>query len=182
MNRRTLLLLAAAAALGAAGFSGSRETFSGVTPFKAQASQPKPASGANEAPDFTLTDANGKTVTLSDYRGKKVVILDFWATWCGPCRATMPLIQSYYEKNKKNVEVLGIDEQEDAARVNAFIAQTKYTYRILLDKDGKVESTYRVYGIPTLFVIDKDGDLRHKSVGYRPDMEAQLTEIIAPLL
>ncbi len=179
MKRRGLLpALALLACTGAALGLSFAPT---VKPFKAQASKPKPAGGANEAPDFTLTDVDGKTVNLSDYRGKKVVILDFWATWCGPCRAAMPLIQSYYEKNKGKVEVLSINEQETPDRVAAFIKQTGYTYRVLLDRDGKVESAYRVYGIPTLFVVDKDGDLRHKSVGYRPDLEQQLTEIITPL-
>jgi len=179
---KTRVAILAVSLLAASGMSNGRDIYPGVHPFKAQASKAKPAGGANEAPDFTLTDVDGKTVNLSDYRGKKVVILDFWATWCGPCRAAMPLIQSFYEKNKKNVEVLSINEQETAERVAAFIKQTGYTYRVLLDKDGKVESNYRVYGIPTLFVIDKEGDLRHKSVGYRPDLEQQLTEIINPLI
>jgi len=175
-------LVLSACLLAVAGLSLGWDSSPGVRPFKAQASKAKPAGGANEAPDFTLTDVDGKTVNLSDYRGKKVVILDFWATWCGPCRAAMPLIQSFYEKNKKHVEVLSINEQETAERVAAFIKQTGYTYRVLLDKDGKVESSYRVYGIPTLFVIDKEGDLRHKSVGYRADLEQQLGEIIKPLI
>lgn len=180
MKRPVLVL--AGSLIAVAGLSRGWGVLPDVHPFKAQASKPKPEGGANEAPDFTLTDSNGKTVSLSDYRGKKVVILDFWATWCGPCRAAMPLIQSFYDKNKKNVEVLSINEQESSDRVNAFLKQTGYTYRVLLDKDGKVESSYRVYGIPTLFVVDKDGDLRHKSVGYRPDLEQQLTEIITPLI
>jgi len=180
MKRPVLVL--AASLIAVAGLSRGWGVVQDVRPFKAQASKAKPEGGANEAPDFTLTDSNGKTVSLSDYRGKKVVILDFWATWCGPCRAAMPLIQSFYDKNKKNVEVLSINEQESSDRVNAFLKQTGYTYRVLLDKDGKVESSYRVYGIPTLFVVDKDGDLRHKSVGYRPDLEQQLTEIITPLI
>ena len=142
-------------------------------PVKAQASKPK-STGAPPAPEFALKDLDGKTVSLKDYYGKKIVILDFWATWCGPCRGSMPLLQKYWEANKAKVEVLSINEQEGDARVRAFAQQQGYRFRILLDLDGSVQATYRVNGIPTLYVIDKAGEVRYKHVGYRPDLDTHL--------
>ncbi len=154
-------------------------------PANAQGTKPKQGGGAPNtvpAPDFTLKDLDGKSVTLSSYRGKKVVVIDFWATWCGPCRFTMPLLQKFHDRNKGKIEVLSIDQQEDPAKVAAFIKNAGYTFRVLIDPDNGVSSQYRVYGIPTLFVIDKSGGLAYKHVGARADLDTHLEQIIAPLL
>lgn len=152
----------------------------GVGLFRAQASQPKDA--ANQAKDFTLKDLEGKSVSLSDFRRKKVVILDFWATWCGPCRAAMPSLMSYQAKHEKDVKVFSINQLEDAGRVGAFVKNNALSLHVLLDADGAVSSAYRVFGIPTLYVVDKEGVLRAKHVGFRPDLEAYLEQVISPLL
>jgi thiol-disulfide isomerase/thioredoxin len=152
-----------------------------AAPSPMQGSQPKDKA-AVPAPDFTLADLDGKQVALSGFRGKKVVIIDFWATWCGPCRMTMPALHSYAQKNKKTVEVLSIDQQEDPRRVAEFINAQSYSgLHVLLDRDGAVSQAYRVYGIPTLFVIDKQGLLRHKFMGYRPDLEQYIAQVISQL-
>jgi thiol-disulfide isomerase/thioredoxin len=126
--------------------------------------------------DFTLRGLDGKTVTLSDLKGK-VVVLDFWATWCGPCKASFPALQKLYEKYKDNskIVILALDtwervagaEREDA--VKKFIADNKYTFPVLYD-EGFVEK-YGVEGIPTKFVIDKKGMIQFKSVGYYSDQK-----------
>jgi len=174
--KRTLLLAGVLLALVAA---------AARTPARAQASKQKPAGGGSTAPapEFTMKDLDGKTVSLADFRGKKVVVIDFWATWCGPCRGTMPLLEKYWQKYKnKKVMVLSINEQEAPDRVKAFVERTGYTFQVLLDSDGSVQSAYRVYGLPTMYVIDKEGNLRMKHVGYRPDLDTYLESVINPLL
>lgn len=146
----------------------------------AQATQPKTA---GTAPDFTLRDLDGRHVTLSDYRERQIVILDFWATWCGPCIMSMPVIDRVASRHQKDVKVLSINQRETADRVREF-ADSKLSKapHILLDLDGGVSTMYRVYGIPMLFVIDKQGVVRHRLTGYRPDLEAYLESAIEPLL
>ena len=126
--------------------------------------------------DFTLKGLDGKSVTLSDLKGK-VVVLDFWATWCGPCKASFPALQRIYEKYKENpnVVILALDTWERMAgaereeEVKKFIADNKYTFPVLYD-DGFVER-YGVEGIPTKFVIDKKGMIQFKSVGFYSDQK-----------
>jgi peroxiredoxin len=149
-------------------------------PVPMQGSQP--ADNPNAAKDFTLKDLTGHDVTLSSFRGKKVVIMDFWATWCGPCRMAMPSLARYWEKHKEQVEVLMINQGEAPERVKAFVDSTKLPMRVLLDRDGSVSRAYRVYGIPTTFIVDKEGVLRARHTGFDPNMEAKLEEEIAPLL
>lgn len=142
-----------------------------------QTTKPK---GAKLAHDFTLKNLDGKQVSLSDYRGKKVVILDFWATWCGPCRMTMPALQSFGQKHSKTVEVLSINQMEDPARVAAYIKSQSYTsLHVLLDRDGSVSRAYRVGGIPTFHIINLDGVRCYTHIGARQGLQAHLEEAIA---
>ncbi len=139
--------------------------------------------------DFTLKDLQGNPVTLSGLRGK-VVIIDFWATWCGPCKASFPYFEKVYEKYKNNSSVafLALDTWErqkdyDATLSNAkkFIADNNYTFPVLIDE--KIVDKYEVDGIPTKFIIDKKGAIAFKSVGFEgPDMEEELTQQIELLL
>jgi len=122
------------------------------------------------APQFTLTDLDGKNVSLSDYKGK-VVILDFWATWCGPCKASFPAMLKTIEKykNDKDVVFLFINtwQTEIDKKKNAedFIKENKYTFHVLLDNENKVVADFKVSSIPTKFVIDKNGNSRFNVVG-----------------
>lgn len=148
--------------------------------FRAQATPPKQT--GRQAPDFTLQDLDGKPVTLSKHRGKKVVILDFWATWCGPCRMVMPQVERYAAKHPEDVALLSINQKEDRERVASFVRNHGMPAHVLLDTEGEVSDVYRVYGLPTLFIIDKQGVLRFKHIGFRPDLESQLEKAIAPML
>ncbi|MBL7165624.1 MAG: TlpA family protein disulfide reductase [Dehalococcoidales bacterium] len=117
------------------------------------------------APDFTLKDLDGNTVRLSDLRGK-VVFLNFWATWCPPCRAEMPDIEKVHRKYKdQDVVVLGIDLRESASTVRRFVEDGGYTWAFLLDTTGYVGSIYRVSAIPTSYFVDKKGIIRAVAIG-----------------
>ena len=137
----------------------------------------------NSAPDFELKDLKGKTVTLEQFIGKKVVIMEFWATWCGPCRMTMAAVHNIREKYRdKGVEVLSIDQGEDTTKVKNFVESKGLKLNVLLDSDVSVSRMYGVSGIPTLFVIDKEGVVKARVVGYRPDLESALSQFLDQLL
>lgn len=132
------------------------------------------------APDFTLNDLSNQPVTLSSLRGKKVALLDFWATWCGPCRMAMPGLQELQDKFKDNgFEVLSVNQGEEADVVRPFIEQKKYTFHVVLDS-GEVGGNYGVSGIPTLVLVDKKGYVQWIRVGYSPD-DDDLTDLVKRL-
>ena len=117
------------------------------------------------AADFELKTLDGETIRLADLRGHPVVI-NFWATWCGPCRLEMPLLQSYAHKYAPSLVVLGVNYDEPAADVQAFVQELGLDFKILMDPGGKVtEDIYRVRGFPTTFFVDKDGVIRYQHIG-----------------
>lgn len=121
------------------------------------------------APGFTLKDINGRNVSLSDFKGK-VIILDFWATWCPPCREEIPdFIALQNEYGKKGLQILGISvDREGLKAVKPFYENMKMNYPVLLT-DGKIEAAYGgIRGIPTTFIIDKNGKIVKKYVGFQP--------------
>jgi thiol-disulfide isomerase/thioredoxin len=134
-----------------------------------------------KAPLFSLPNLEGKTVSLADQKGK-VVVLDFWATWCGPCRLTMPLLQDYLETEPANVAFYSVDVWEsDTSLVRPFLADYGYDFNVLF-ADNSVPDEYGVNGIPTLFVIDKNGIIRYRNVGYTPYADQILTWQVNSLL
>ncbi|WP_373228600.1 TlpA disulfide reductase family protein [Cohnella sp.] len=117
----------------------------------------------NKAADFTLTTIDGKEVSLSDYRGKRV-LLNFWATWCPPCKAEMPHMEKFYkEYQQDDIVVLGVNltnTEKSSDKVKSFIENRGLTFPILLDKSGAVSDKYKVIAYPTTFIIDSSGIIR----------------------
>lgn len=119
------------------------------------------------APDFTLQTAEGATITLSELRGKPLLI-NFWASWCPPCRAEMPALQEIYEANKENdFVVLGINTtyQDDPVQAIAFTEELGLTFPILFDQDGVVSRLYQSRALPTSYFVDSSGVIQEVVVG-----------------
>ena len=110
------------------------------------------------APDFALRDLDGSVVKLSDYIGKKLVVLNFWATWCSPCVVEMPDLEEIYQEHMDELVILGIDNQESIDVVNQFLdEEVAVTYPILMDTDGQVTLGYNIFAQPTTFFVDRQG-------------------------
>ncbi len=135
------------------------------------------------APDFQLQDLEGNTITLSDLRGRPIM-LNFWATWCPPCRDEMPLIQQIYEEwtgKPPSVVVLTIDMGESQATVERFMQSQGLSMPVLLDIKQDVAGKYNIAGIPTTFFIDADGVIQDKKIGAfwsKEQIESYLDKII----
>lgn len=130
------------------------------------------------APAFALRAEDGTTHRLADYRGK-VVVVNFWATWCPPCRYEMPSMERAYQKIKRDdIVLLAINVGESEDEIFEFTGRYPVTFPLLLDRDGAVISRYRVIGLPTTFVIDPRGRVTHRAVGGREwDDPALLAEL-----
>lgn len=136
------------------------------------------------APDFVLTDITGKNVRLSDMKGR-VVMIEFWATWCPPCKESAPVLNELYKKYKdKGFTLLGvsIDKGEDIkAAVSSFAGKLSISYPVLLDTDN-VGQTYNISNIPSSFMIDKKGVIAYKHLGYFQGIEIMLSKEVETLL
>lgn len=130
------------------------------------------------APNFELKTIDGKSVSLSDYKGKKV-ILNFWATWCPPCKAEMPHMQQFYESKKdRNIEILAVNltsMDKGLESVKTFKQDYGITFQIPLDEDGNAGIKYQAFTIPTSYIIDSKGIIRNKIVG--PMDEEMMTNL-----
>jgi thiol-disulfide isomerase/thioredoxin len=116
------------------------------------------------APDFELTDLNGDSVQLSDYRGQKV-FLNFWASWCPPCRSEMPDIQKLYQEKFDNFKIIAINVGESKAAAAEFIKKNNFDFKVILDKNQEVSREYLVRGIPTSYFLDENGVIVNKISG-----------------
>ncbi len=137
-----------------------------------EATEPQPAVG-HAAPDFTAPDVHGRPVRLAEYRGKQAVLLNFWATWCVPCRLEMPTMEQAYRDYKgRGLEILAVSIDVGhppvvAVTVVQFMEELKLTFPALLDPDMEVARRYRVFGIPITFLIVREGIIRCREPGFR---------------
>ena len=133
------------------------------------------------APDFTLQDVDGKTHKLSDYRGK-VVMINFWATWCPPCRFELPSMErAYIELKKNDIEFLAINLGEDVDTIFTFTADYPVTFPLLMDIDSTVSDLYPVVGLPTTYFVGPKGRLIYRAVGSREWDEKEMLDKIKSL-
>ena len=129
------------------------------------------------APDFQLTSLDGRIVSLADYRGKKKVVVSFWASWCGPCRIEMPELRKFYQSTHKDdasYEFLAISIDEERAPAETAAKEDKLPFPVLMDIGGKIARVYHVDAIPTLLVIDEQGKVAEGYTGLQPAIEVQL--------
>jgi thiol-disulfide isomerase/thioredoxin len=135
----------------------------------------------NQATDFELPDLDGQMVSLSGLRGRPVMV-NFWATWCGPCNHEMPFIQAVYEQwPESDLVILTVNIKESAAKVQQLMDGNNYSFTVLLDSDGQVAEQYQISGIPTTLFIDKEGIIQKMKIGAyagQADLEADLTSLM----
>ncbi len=145
--------------------------------------QPPPRPAIFPAPDFTLPALSGETLRLSDFRGK-VVLLNFWATWCVPCRQEMPTIEALYQRYKdRGLEVVAVNlDKRSTADVEAFVKEVQVTFRVVLDPEWTIMQAYRVRGLPTTFLIDRAGNIVAREMGERDWMAETQQQAIEKLL
>lgn len=168
------LLLIGAFFLGVAWILYSREPVEEINLTSAEA----PAVGYR-APDFTLQTLSGEPFTLSDQQGQPVV-LNFWATWCPPCRAEIPFFQAASRKYNGQVIIAGVDDGEPADRVAPFVREMGITYPVPLDESGEISRIYRVSSLPETVFIDRNGVVQNIHLGIMN--QAMLEERIGQLL
>lgn len=133
------------------------------------------------APDFTLPTLGDEPFTLSEQRGQPVV-MNFWATWCPPCRAEIPFFQEAARKYNGQVAIVGVDDGEPAALVSSFVRELGMTYPVPLDEDSAVSRRYRVNSLPTTFFVDREGVIQNIHIGIISNavLEEQITQLLAP--
>jgi len=137
-----------------------------------------------KAPNFKLEDIDEYEYDFSEYRGK-VVLLNFWATWCPPCRREMPSMERLYKKYQdKDFSVIAVNQMEDEDKIFAFTGtlETQLTFNILLDTKSTVSRNYDVRGLPTTYLIDKQGRIRYRAVGGREFDHPKVEKIIQSLM
>jgi peroxiredoxin len=135
------------------------------------------------APDVELPDLSGRPARLRDFRGR-VVLLNFWATWCAPCREEMPALQLLaQELGPQGLTVVGVNVKEPRSKVEAFVREHELRFPVLLDADGRVGQAYQVFALPATFIVDRRGSLVGTVLGIRdwagPDARAYLRQLLA---
>ncbi len=134
------------------------------------------------APDFTLKSSSGENLKLSEQQGD-VVMINFWASWCGPCRQEMPLLEALYQKYKDlGFTIWGVNVEEDSSSAKNLLKDISVNFPILFDNENKVSKLYNLIAMPSTVLVDRDGNQRFFHAGYRPGDEAEYDRLIRKLV
>ena len=134
------------------------------------------------APDFALKSSSGENLRLSEYRGD-VVMINFWATWCGPCRQEMPLLDELYSRYERvGFNLLGVNIDDDSSRAMAMINELGVSFPVLFDSRKEVSKMYNVDAMPVTVIVDREGNVRHVHQGYKPGYEQKYLDEVRALL
>jgi peroxiredoxin len=152
--------------------------FASVSGFFAVSSFASSGLAGQQAPDFALKSASGENMRLSEYRGN-VVMINFWATWCGPCRQEMPLLNELYSRYERvGFSLLGVNIDDDSKRALQMAEELGVSFPVLFDERKEVSKLYQVEAMPVTVLVDREGRVRHVHLGYKPGYEEKyLTEI-----
>ena len=135
-----------------------------------------------KAPDFTLRSHQGKNIKLSEYRGQ-VVMINFWTTWCGPCRQELPLLNRMHEKyHKAGFQLLGINVDDQVGAAQAMVDRLALRFPVLYDTTKQVSKRYDLDAMPTTLIVDRDGKVRYLHRGYRSGDEKEYEDRIREIL
>ena len=134
------------------------------------------------APDFTLKSRSGENLKLSELRGE-VVMVNFWASWCGPCRQEMPLLDQLYKRfSPMGFTILGVNVEEDSADAEKVLGEIPVSFPILFDSRNQVSKAYDINAMPSTFLVDRDGKVRYLHKGYKPGYEDEYQRQIRELI
>jgi peroxiredoxin len=134
------------------------------------------------APDFTLKSHSGQNLKLSEHRGE-VVLINFWASWCGPCRQEMPLLSELHNKYKAlGFTVLGVNVEQDSSEAKKLLKESPVSFPVLYDNDSVVSKQYDVVAMPSTVLVDRNGKMRFLHKGYKPGEEEIYLEMVRSLI
>lgn len=140
------------------------------------------ANTSGPAPDFTLKSRSGENIKLSELRGQ-VVMINFWASWCGPCRQEMPILDQLYQRYEPmGFTLLGVNVEEDSAAAEKVLREIPVSFPVLYDSKNQVSENYQVRAMPSTFLIDRDGKVRYLHKGYKPGYEEAYQQQVRELI
>jgi peroxiredoxin len=140
------------------------------------------AAPSGPAPQFTLPSKAGSDVSLGQYKGQ-IVMINFWASWCVPCRQEMPMLEDIYKKyNKLGFTLIGVNVEPDSKAADDWLKQTPVSFPVLYDKESKVSKMYNVSGMPTTVIIDRKGNVRYRHISYKPGDEGEYLNTIRAMV
>ena len=134
------------------------------------------------APDFALKSYSGENLRLSEYRGE-VVMINFWASWCGPCRQEMPLLDELYQQYQPlGFTILGVNVEEDSSKAKQLLTDIPVNFPVLFDNSSEVSKLYNVVAMPSTVLVDRDGNVRYLHQGYKPGYEDAYQQQVRELI